>query len=417
MANTLVTPSWVMKEGMFRLVNSLKFTGELDKQYDKQYVVDGAKVGNVVNARLPVQYNVTEGDAFQAQDVQERIVPIEITDLLNVAIEFGSRSLTLEVDNYRERYLEPAFDQLANEVDKRNQQRMAQATATYAGTPAVPPGSTGTLPGAATDPYLEVGEKLDMNACPVDNRVACLAPRLHRYLVQGVQSLFNPVAAIAANYRKGMFGNDQLGVERWYKTQTTYRHTIGPLGGTPLINGAGQTGASLVTDGWTAAAATRLHKGDKIEIENVNHTNPLNKTASGFQRTFTVTADVASDGSGNATIPIDPPIYGPGDPYQNVDALPADGAAITIFGHASSHADKQTWMNPIFVKAAYAFVSADLEKMGGAWIMERIRSKAIGLAFRLWKDRDIRTNSSPCRVDLLFGVKAVREQLGGVVIG
>ena len=31
MANTLVTPSWIMKKGLFRLTNNLKFTATVNK--------------------------------------------------------------------------------------------------------------------------------------------------------------------------------------------------------------------------------------------------------------------------------------------------------------------------------------------------------------------------------------------------
>jgi hypothetical protein len=416
MANSLVTPTWIMKEGLFRLKNSLKFSARVNRSYDKQYRVDGAKVGYIVNARLPVRVLVTEGDEFQAQGVTESIVPIEITDLLNVALEFTSGSLTMEVDMYRERYLEPIFDQLANEIDKRGLERMAQATSEWVGTPGVPPGSTGTLPGAATDVYLQAGEILDMAAVPVDGRVAMLAPKMHRYLVGAVQTMFNPVAHISSNYRRGQFGNDALGVEEWFKTQTVYRHTVGPLGGTPLVNGATQSGSTLITDGWTGVAALRLKKGDKFTIANVNAVNPLTRVSTGNLKSFTVLEDQSSTAGGAITIPFAPAIVGPGSANQNVDALPANDAAIKTFGAVSTYQNVQTLMNLIFVKDAYTMVTADLEFMPGA-ICERIRSKAVGIAFRLWKDRDIRTNSAPTRVDWLGGWKAVREELGIVVLG
>lgn len=374
--NTLVTPTWVMKEGLFRLNNSLRFgRSGMNRSYDKQFRVDGAKVGYVVNARLPVEYLVRDGAEFQGQDVQERIVPIAITDQNHVAIEFGSSSLTMEVDDYRERYLEPAFDILAATLDKRAMQRMAQDTSEWTGTPAVPPGSTGTLPYAATDAYLDAGVILDEAAVPVDDRKAFLPPKFHRYLVGGQQTLFHPSAHISSTYRRGQFGNDALGVDEWYKTQSTYRHTIGPLGGTPLVNGAGQSGSSIITDGWTAAAANRLKKGDKIAFASSNAVNPQTKQSTSTLKGFTVTQDIASDGAGAATITISPAIYGPGSSYQNVTALPANDDAITIFGHASSHANKVTQMGIINNKNAYALVSADLELMRGAWVCERIRSK------------------------------------------
>ena len=59
--------------------------------------------------------------------------------------------------------------------------------------------------------------------------------------------------------------------------------------GTPLVNGASQTGLSLVTDGWTVSQAGILKAGDYI----------------GYGTELQMVAeDVNSDGGGNATIPL-----------------------------------------------------------------------------------------------------------------
>ncbi len=416
--NTLVNPTWIMKEGLFRQTNSLRFTSKgCNRSYDKKFVVDGAKVGSMVSARLPVEYLVRDGSAFQGQDIEERTVNIEITDQVHIAFEFGSWALTFNVDEYRERYLEGAFDRLSAEADKRGFERMAQQTSEFIGTPGVPPGSTGTMPYDATGPYLDVGVVLDDLAVPMDDRNAFLPPKFHRYLVGGQQAIFNPAQAISEHYRKGQFGAEALGIDSWYKTQSSYRHTVGPLGGTPLVVGAGQSGSSINTNGWTAAAANRLKKGDKISFASSFAVNPQTKVSTGVTKKFTVTADVDGTAGGLATIPIKPAIVGPGSPYQNVSALPANGDVILIFGHASTYANTQTVMGIIGNKNAYAAVTADLEQMEGSWVCERIRSKAVGIAFRLWKDSDIRTDSSPCRIDEVFGYSAVREQLSVVIVG
>ena len=82
---------------------------------------------------------------------------------------------------------------------------------------------------------------------------------------------------------------------------------FGAGGGTPLVNGANQTGASLATDGWPNTT-TVLKAGDII---NVGGLNPV----------VQVTADATTNGSGQVTLSIEPPIP--------VDSSPADNAAIT----------------------------------------------------------------------------------------
>jgi hypothetical protein len=78
--------------------------------------------------------------------------------------------------------------------------------------------------------------------------------------------------------------------------------------GTPLINGAGQTGTSIVTDGWTASASGVLLEGDLIQIRN---------------QLVMVLADVNANGSGQATISVRPAVrIAPADNASIVTAQP-----------------------------------------------------------------------------------------------
>lgn len=96
----------------------------------------------------------------------------------------------------------------------------------------------------------------------------------------------------------------------------------GSGGGTPLVNGASQSGTSLVTDGWTASAAVRMKAGDCF-------------TVAGLDVLFRATADISSDGSGNATITIEPPIVAGSSPDNNAALTikfpdPVGGTAATL---------------------------------------------------------------------------------------
>ena len=71
----------------------------------------------------------------------------------------------------------------------------------------------------------------------------------------------------------------------------------GVASGTPLVNGASQTGNSLVTDGWSTSVTGILKAGDMIAFD----------TSDGRELKM-ITADVNSDGSGNATLSIEPSI-------------------------------------------------------------------------------------------------------------
>lgn len=74
--------------------------------------------------------------------------------------------------------------------------------------------------------------------------------------------------------------------------------------GSPVVNGANQTGQELITDGWTINKTGILKAGDYIQIS---------------YRLYKVLQDVDSDGSGNATLDI----------WPTLRESPADNAVIT----------------------------------------------------------------------------------------
>jgi hypothetical protein len=79
----------------------------------------------------------------------------------------------------------------------------------------------------------------------------------------------------------------------------------GTATGVPVINGASQAGNSVVTDGWSNSVTDIVKAGDYLGFNDELHM---------------VTANANSDGSGNATITIEPPMR----------TSPADDDTITV---------------------------------------------------------------------------------------
>jgi hypothetical protein len=406
--NTPVTAARVTREVARMLVNDLKFGANVNRSYDDQFAVEGAKVGYTVNARLPQRYVVNKGQALVIQPVNDQVVPITLTDQANVGIEFSMASLKLEIDDYRERYIRPAVEALINQIDFDGMDRMYKTVAATVGTPGVVPATNLT--------YLDAGVKMTNGAVPQGGRIAMLNPRQQATIVNANQALFNPSRFLSDAFRTGQFAGEALGIDQWYTTQNVPVHTVGPLGGTPLIVGASQSGDTILTDGWTAAAALRLKKGDVIQIGGVYQANPMNRQSVGELQDFVVRADVYSDGAGAASIPIYPPIIASGQ-WQTVDTLPADNAPITVFGHASSHANKRSPQGLVYNKDAFTLVMADLPLPGGVWAAERISSKKLGISVRFVKDYDIMSDQSPARLDVLYGWAPLRPELATRVAG
>lgn len=407
MADNIITSSIITAETLRILHNESAFLGNINREYNDQFAKSGAKAGATVNVRRPVQYTVRSGATANFQDVNETTVPITIQPEFGIDWDFTDFDLTLSIDKFSERYLQPAGKRLATELDMRIASLYKQVF-NFTGTP----GTTPTTALAA----LNAGVLLDNNAAPRDNnRTMAMTPLSTAYMVDGLKGLFNDQSTVGKQYRTGQMGN-ALGMD-FQMSQNLPTHQAGPQGGTPLVNGANQgiinSGAtdnpyasttSLVTDGWTAAAALRLRAGDVFTIAGVFSVNPENKQSTGLLQQFVVTADVSSDASGNATVVISPAIIA-GGAYQNVTARPADNAAITVLTGA---ANSQNGQNMLFHKDAFTLVTVDMDLPRGMDMAERMVSD--GVSLRFVRGFDITNNKRLCRFDILAGYAALRPE-------
>jgi len=404
LANTLATPDWVTKEVARGFLNNLQFAANVNRTYDSQYKQSGARVGNTVQARLPQRFKATDGQALQQQALLDETVPITLTNQKNVAFGYSSAQATTELDNIRERYTQPAAEVLANAADVLASEDVYRDIYSSVG-----------IPGTTTNTtlaYLQAGVKLTDLAAPPDGRCAILDPLAMATIANTSSSLFNPSATISENYRKGQFGRAQLGIDDWYSSANNPRATTGSFSAsTPLTNGAGQTGASVITDGWASGGADLL-KGDVLTIGSVFSVNPLSYVSTGRLQQFVVTADI-SDTTGDMTIAISPSVIASGA-LQTVDAAVADGAAITVWNANPTGGTLATTLSPqgfVFHKDAFAFVMADLIRPGAGARSTSVSSKKWGISIRMVEQYQIATDQNPSRLDILIGAATIQARL------
>jgi hypothetical protein len=380
----------ITNEALAVLQNMLTFTAGVNRQYDDAYGNKGAQIGTTLNVRKPPRYIGRTGAAISIEDATETSVPVVLNTQRGVDISFTSQDLALSIDDFSERFIRPAIANIANKIDIDGLTMATQATYNAVGTP-------GTTPTALLT-YLTAASVLDNNATPRDgNRNLVMNPIANATIIDALKGIFNPSAEVSKQNRQGYMGNG-YGMD-WAIDQNIINQTVGPLGGTPLTNGAAQSGANLVTNGWTAAAAVRLNKGDVFTIAGVFEVNPQSLQSTGRLKQFVVTAQTSSDGAGNATIPISPSIVGPGTGFQNVSALPASGAAITVLGAAGTVSPQ----NLLYHRDAFTLACADLPLPNGVDMAARKSDPKTGLSIRMVRAYDITTDKFPCRLDILYG--------------
>jgi hypothetical protein len=404
MANTFITPTWVLKDVARVAVNMLKFAANIERWYDDKFKAGGAKVGYTVSGRLPQRFRTTKGQAFQAQPINDVTVPVTLTDQANIGTSWSTADATVVVEDVRRRYVNPAGEQLANTIDFDGLSRMTPTVYHSVGVPGVPPTSRLT--------YTTAAAKMTLVAVPMNGRCAVLDPIHMVNLIQDTSTLFNPSATISENYREGQFGRNQLGIAEWYQDQNRAIQTTGSFTtSTPLVNGANQTGNVLNTNGWASGAAT-LNAGDVFTIAGVFEVNPQNYASTGQLMQFVVTATTTSVGVNMATLPISPAIIPSGN-LQNVSNSPANGAALiplgsTITTGAGTMAATASPQSLVFHPEAFILAMADLDADLDGATVARVSDNELNVSLRYVKQYSAQSDQKMARIDALYGFKEFR---------
>jgi len=414
LANTLLTPTIITKEALRVLENNLVAAKYVNREPEVIGELTGPrKIGDSITVRKPNRFTVRSGVTYSAQDVTETSAIVQLATQIGVDFEFGAKELTLTIDQFSKRYLIPAMATLANKIDLDILAQYA-VIANQVGTPATTPATFAAI--------LDVAKKLDICSVPRDElRQLVVDANANAALADALKGLFNPGSQISETIKKGMIASQLGGFNGVYMDQNIPIHTVGPLGGTPVVSGASQgilvgyaDYTDLLTSGWTAAAAVRLNRGDVITLALVYGVNPQSRQSTGVLQQFACSSitegNVSSDGSGVATIRIRPAIIA-GGPYQNVTVRPAASAAVTVTGTAATAYP----INLGFHRDAMCLVSVPFEMPKGVDFAAQETYKGITMSIVRWFDGT--NHKFPCRVDVLYGVKVLYPELACRLIG
>lgn len=394
MANTLVTNQMILRTALMEFKNNLVLAKTVRRDYEKDF---SNTTGSTIKIRKPTRYVKRTGSTMSIQPIQERYTEMTVGDMLGVDMAITSTQLALQLDDMNREVINPAMVTLANAVDSELY-GLADQFYNYVGT-------AGTAPStfAVAD---QANATLNMFGIPMENRFMLLksfdASAMRTSLYNSFNEKFN--TDIIMN---GSMGN--LASFDFYDVQNVTRPSRGSASlGTPAINNSGQSGTSLILDGFTASV--QLKKGALFTIAGVNSVNPTSREDTGQLAQFAVYADTAADGSGNMTITLSPdnPITLTG-PYQTVTALPVDGALLSF---QATHNK-----NIFYHREAFAFVSVNLPatKNEGAW-QETVVDPLSKIAIRMTRQYQIVNDETAIRFDLLPAFKIFPEY-GGVMMG
>jgi hypothetical protein len=407
--NNLLTISKITNEALMVLENELTFTNNVTREYDDQFAVTGAKIGNTLNVRRPGRFIGTTGPALNVEDFNETSVPVTLSTQFHVDTQFTTQDLALSLDMFSDRVLKPAVAAIANKMDLDGLTMAKNNVANIVGTAGTPP--TGLIT------YLTAGAYLDSEGAPRDGRRSCVVePFTSATIVDSLKGLFVPSDVIGKQYTKGMMGRDSAGMN-WYMDQNVVNQTFGSYASKTLSVATNSASFGIAT-GWAqfgtlqlvASAALTLNQGDVIQIAGVFAVNPQNRAAygSGKLRNFVVQSTTAVATGGGTAVTVSPAII-TGGQFQNVTVTSTSGTAVvTPFNNTGTVSPQ----NLVFHKNFATLATADLELPDGVHFAGRASDKDLGLSIRVVRQYTINNDSIPTRLDVLYGWAPLYPELG-----
>jgi hypothetical protein len=387
MANNLLTISKITNEALMVLENELTFTNQIERSYDDQFAVTGAKIGNTLNVRRPGRFIGTTGPALNVEDFNETSVPVTLSTQFHVDTQFTTQDLALSLDMFSDRVLKPAIAAIANKMDYDGLVMAKNNTANIVGTAGTAPTSLLT--------YLNAQAYLDSEGAPRDGRRSVvIEPFTGAAIVDSLKGLFMPQSTISEQYRKGMMGRDSAGLN-WYMDQNVASQTFATF----TNSGTTNTTSIGISTGWassstiTVAGTFTPNVGDTFTIANVYAVNPQSRQSYGKLRNFVVTA------INGTSVTVSPAIITAGQ-FQNVTITSTSAtAALTPFNSTGTSSPQ----NILFHKNAFTLATADLELPDGVHFAGRASDKELGLSIRVVRQYTINNDSIPTRLDVLYG--------------
>lgn len=386
--NTLLTINMITAKALAILHQKCNVIGAVNRQYDDSFAQSGAKIGTTLRIRLPVQYTVSTTPALSLQNTVETYVSLPVTNQYHVDFSFSSAELTLSIDEFSARYIEPAIAVLA-----------AQIEATFIGMmwPTVY-NQVGTA-GAAQQfkTVLQARKLLLDNLTPQSKQwLLRINTQDNVDMVDSLKGLFQSTTEIRTQYTDGVMGLS-AGFE-WAENTHLTTQTRGAESQTYLATPAAQTGSTLAVTTGTGAG----NAGDVFTIAGVYRVHPETKVNTGVLQQFVLTA-AYTGGAGNMSI--SPAIVTSG-PQQNVSNSPNGTTSTLTFMNTAS---TPTGLSLAFHPDAFTFATADLVMPGGVDMASRVVKD--GISMRAVRQYSISDDTFPIRIDVLWGGVAMRPQL------
>ena len=406
--NNLEFTDWLTMEALRLLKNKKFILGGFNSSFADQYTKEFA-VGETVRVPIPWRPIGGSGMDYDPEAIDRTHYTIAVDQTPHVHFEVGAVEEALKFtrgkDKIRDEILEPAMNTMKTLWETK------AATWAFRHTPNVV-GALGTDATAFSTVGL-VRQRMIQMAGWEGKKIFAVSPSTNTSMVNASLSLFG-----AGDPSKKAFVDGYLGQSNgfdWQESMYLVRHTAGTWAGAVTLSSAVTSGATTLA--LTCTTGDTFNAGDKIGINGYYPVNPETRLTFGTD-TYTVSVLETVTGAGStATITLSDAIIGPGSPYQNIDALPASGTALTLWPGTNSPNGKVGTVSLAINKDAFAFCGAKLANPTAVEIASQTRDPQTGLTVAFVKAFDPISRKMVHRFDSLGGFGDFYARNASVALG
>lgn len=383
--NVLLTTDMIADRALMRFSENLSFIKTIPRTYASDFKSGGPAIGDTLRVPVPQHAVIRHGRVATPAPLESILREVKVIDQIGFDLQYTSAELALDIEEFDARYLSQQVADLAVSVEAAVQNLAMLSIPNQVG------------PGAGSQwtqlAWANIARKyiMDNGAGPSTMKML-MNSTAETTLIPALAGLFNSQKQLDVQYEDGVMGRAS-GFD-WNSSVVTPIFTNG-AGTGYLVNGTGQNGSTLVVDTGTGA----LPQGTIFTIAGVFAVNPQTKINLGYLRQFVVTSNYAG---GNGSVGIYPPLNLTGS-EQNVTALPADNAAITVDQGAGTTAGISLAYRP----EAFAFATVDLPELAG-W--KTSRRQYNGVSMRVTEGSSIVNDMNLTRFDLMYAFGALRPE-------
>lgn len=405
-SNTIKTLTAISKEISRRFDARADVINSVNRQYDKPHAAWGANSGSSIQIKKPQQVSGTASATLDIQDITEQTATLTVNNDYHVGLAFTAAELTQDLVNpknmkmFADDYLDAAIDDIIAKMQTDLTAHMYKNTYNSVGTPGTGPTSYQVVTQARA--------KLNYGRAPRNYRSFLLGPDDAALLNNAQSGLFHYGDAIGKNYKEGSLAPSN-GFQ-FLESPDVSSHTTGDDFTGVAVNGTMTEGSSTLTvDGITASQAP--NEGDIFTIADVYSVDPVSGASTGNLQQF-----VVGSGATITSLPITPSLTTTGA-LKTINALPADDAALTFVGSASSTYPQ----GMAYHKDAFVFATAELADIGVTYEVPIITGGAgdgysqvmgpnNGVYMKLYMDGDITNRRAVARLDVRYGYTTLIPQ-------